>query len=107
MSENEQRRFRSTEHLATEAIAAYVDGELTMTAHLRAANHLAQCPDCAAEVDAQQHASGALRRLPHVAMPSSLLGVLNEIPQCDHTPCDPAGLTRSSDGRRWSLRWRK
>lgn len=29
-------RFSSTDHLATEAVAAYVDGELPMKAHLRA-----------------------------------------------------------------------
>src|ERR1700754_5161681 len=40
------RRFGSTEHLSTEAIAAFVDGELTMKSHLRAASHLSVCPDC-------------------------------------------------------------
>ena len=34
------RRFGSTEHLSSEAIAAFVDGELRMNAHLRAAHHL-------------------------------------------------------------------
>ena len=47
------RQFGSTEHLSTEAIAAFVDGELRMTAHLRAAHHLSLCPECSAEVDAQ------------------------------------------------------
>lgn len=47
------RRFGSTEHLASEAVAAYVDGELRMNAYLRAAEHLAVCPECAAEVEAQ------------------------------------------------------
>ena len=37
------RRFGSTEHLSTEAIAAFVDGELRMTAHLRAAHHMSLC----------------------------------------------------------------
>ena len=46
------RQFGSTEHLSTEAIAAFVDGELRMTAHLRAAHHLSLCPQCAAEVEA-------------------------------------------------------
>ena len=41
------RQFGSTEHLSTEAIAAFVDGELRMTAHLRAAHHLSLCPQCA------------------------------------------------------------
>ena len=55
------RQFGSTEHLSTEAIAAFVDGELRMTAHLRAAHHLSLCPQCAAEVDAQRQARAALR----------------------------------------------
>ncbi len=55
------RRFRSTEHLSTEAIAAFVDGELRMTAHLRAGHHLSLCPQCAGEVDAQRQARSALR----------------------------------------------
>ena len=46
------RQFGSTEHLSSEAIAAFVDGELRMNAHLRAAHHLSLCGDCAAEVDA-------------------------------------------------------
>lgn len=38
------RQFRSTEHLSIEAIAAFVDGELRMNAHLRAASPFAVCP---------------------------------------------------------------
>jgi len=44
------RRFSSTEHLASEAVAAFADGELRMAAYLRAARHIAECPECAAEV---------------------------------------------------------
>ena len=55
------REFGSTEHLSTEAIAAFVDGELRMNAHLRAAHHLSLCPQCAAEVEAQSQARAALR----------------------------------------------
>ncbi len=47
------RPFAATEHLAAEAVAAYVDGELRMNAHLRAARHIAACAECAAEVEAQ------------------------------------------------------
>lgn len=39
------RQFRSTEHLSIEAIAAFVDGELRMNAHLRAAHHLRCVPN--------------------------------------------------------------
>jgi hypothetical protein len=75
------RRFGSTEHLSTEAIAAFVDGELRMNAHLRAAHHLSQCPQCAAEVDDHSRARAALRDSHPVSIPSSLLGLLSQIPQ--------------------------
>jgi hypothetical protein len=78
------RQFRSTEHLSTEAIAAFVDGELRMSAHLRAAHHLSLCPDCAAEVDAQGQARAALRDSCPIAIPNSLLGLLSQIPH--HSP---------------------
>ncbi|MGK2869027.1 MAG: anti-sigma E factor RseA [Mycobacterium sp.] len=75
------RQFGSTEHLSTEAIAAFVDGELRMTAHLRAGHHLSLCPSCAAEVDAQRQARTALRDACPIAMPNSLLGLLSQIPE--------------------------
>lgn len=78
------RRFGSTEHLSTEAIAAFVDGELRMSAHLRAAHHLSLCPECAAEVDAQGQARSALRDSCPISIPSTLLGALSQIPH--HTP---------------------
>ncbi|OSC36397.1 anti-sigma E factor RseA [Mycobacterium decipiens] len=76
------RQFRSTEHLSIEAIAAFVDGELRMNAHLRAAHHLSLCPQCAAEVDDQSRARSALRDSHPIRIPSSLLGLLSEIPRC-------------------------
>lgn len=83
------RQFGSTEHLSTEAVAAFADGELRMTAHLRAAHHLSLCPQCAAEVDAQRQAREALRDSCPVAMPSTLLGLLSQIPH--HDPVEPPG----------------
>ncbi len=79
------REFGSTEHLSTEAIAAFVDGELRMTAHLRAGHHLSLCPQCAAEVDAQGQARAALRDSCPIDIPSGLLGLLSQIP---HRPPD-------------------
>jgi anti-sigma factor RsiW len=81
------RRFGSTEHLSTEAIAAFVDGELRMGAHLRAAHHLSLCPDCSAEVDAQGQARSALRDSCPIVVPSALLGMLSQIPH--HAPPEP------------------
>jgi anti-sigma factor RsiW len=81
------RRFGSTEHLSTEAVAAFVDGELRMTAHLRAAHHLSLCPECATEVDAQRQARTALRDSCPIVIPSALLGMLSQIP--DHALPEP------------------
>ena len=83
------RQFGSTEHLSTEAIAAFVDNELRLTPHLRAASHLSLCPQCAAEVDAQRQARSALRESRPIAIPSSLLGQLSQIPLCSGKPVDP------------------
>ncbi|BBX72523.1 RNA polymerase subunit sigma-70 [Mycobacterium shinjukuense] len=85
------RRFRSTEHLSTEAIAAFVDGELRMNAYLRAAHHLSLCPQCAAEVDDHSRARAALRDSRPIRIPSALLGLLSEIPQA--APEGPAPLS--------------
>ena len=81
------RRFGSTEHLSSEAIAAYVDGELRMNAHLRAAHHLSLCADCAAEVEYQNRARSALRDSHPIRIPSTLLGMLSQIP--DSPPAEP------------------
>ncbi|OBG98270.1 RNA polymerase subunit sigma-70 [Mycobacterium sp. E3251] len=87
------RQFGSTEHLSVEAIAAFVDGELRMNAHLRAAHHLSLCPECAAEVDDQSRARAALRDSHPIRIPSALLGMLAEIPY--ESPDDMT--TRASD----------
>ena len=90
------RQFGSTEHLSTEAIAAYVDGELRMTAHLRAAHHLSLCTQCAAEVEAQQQARAALRDSCPISIPTSLLGMLSQIPQ-HSAPDDPSSTWEFAD----------
>lgn len=74
------RQFRSTEHLSTEAVAAFVDGELRMTAHLRAAHHMSLCPQCAADVEGQRQTRAALRDSQPIDIPRSLLGNLSQIP---------------------------
>jgi hypothetical protein len=95
------RQFGSTEHLSIEAVAAFVDGELRMNAHLRAAHHLSLCSQCAAEVDAQRQAREALRESWPVSMPSSLFTSLSQIPNAPLVPPDdvqqPIGDQLSSD----------
>ena len=88
------RRFRSTEHLSVEAIAAFVDNELRMSAYMRAAHHLSLCPECAAEVDEQSRARAALRDSNPIRIPSNLLGLLSEIP---HYPSDDDTTSEASD----------
>jgi len=100
----DHRRFGSTEHLASEAIAAYVDGELRMGAYMRASQHLALCPECAAEVEAQQNARRMLRHSAcDITMPSSLLGTLSQIPLGEYPGCS-ADTQFGSGSRRWTLR---
>ena len=92
------RQFGSTEHLSTEAVAAFVDGELRMTAHLRAAHHLSLCPECASEVEAQRQARAALRDSGSIVVPTSLLGMLSQIPHAPPDPPDPADQPQLADG---------
>lgn len=105
-------QFGPIEHLAGEAIVAFVDGELRMTAHMRAAQHLAICPECAAEVEAQQQARLALQQAAQVSAPSDLLGTLSGIPTAISTlpppfeqahPEPPAPKRRPQRRKRWSL----
>ncbi len=94
------RQFGSTEHLSIEAIAAFVDGELRMNAHLRAAHHISLCSECAAEVDGHRRARAALRDSRPIRIPSTLLGLLSQIPHCppeedvDHADNEPWGNPR-------------
>lgn len=55
-----KQTFHSTDHLSTEAIAAWVDCELSESAVVRAAQHLHVCEECRAEVEAQRGASDRL-----------------------------------------------
>jgi anti-sigma factor RsiW len=93
------RQFGSTEHLSIEAVAAFVDGELRMTAHLRAAHHLSLCQDCATEVEAQRQARAALRDSGSIVVPTSLLGMLSQIPHHPlPEPPDHADQPQLADG---------
>ena len=91
-----KREFKSTDHLNPEAVAAFVDGELGMSAHARAAHHLALCPECVAAVEAQSLARTRLRESGRVSIPDSLLGQLSQIPtreiDLSSEPPRPAGF---------------
>jgi anti-sigma factor RsiW len=87
------------DHLSSDAIVAFVDDELAAGPHLRATQHLAQCPECAAQVVAQGQARAALRTAGCPSLPSSLLSSLRSIPQDTDLPAPPAGLAVTSDGQ--------
>jgi hypothetical protein len=90
---------RAEEHLATDAIVAFVDGELGLSAHERAARHLSRCPSCTAEVAAQRQARTAVRDAGAPAIPQSLLAALHTIPL--RAPLDPSPdqLAVTDDGQ--------
>ena len=56
-----RREFASVEHLSPEAVAAFVDGELSDAATHRARVHLVHCPECRHEIERQRGASEWLR----------------------------------------------
>jgi Putative zinc-finger len=85
------------QHLAVDAVVAFVDGELGLVARDRAAAHLAVCQSCAAEIAAQCQARSVVRSAQCPPAPADLLAALRDIP---HTvglpdvglPYAPAGL---------------
>ena len=93
-----KREFNSTDHLNPEAVAAFVDGELSDSAFRRAARHLADCDECCAEVDAQRRAANRLRVVDNsgVHAPASLVERLAGMGAGD---LDEAGEAPASSGR--------
>ncbi|WP_138759033.1 anti-sigma factor family protein [Modestobacter altitudinis] len=99
-------------HLAQEAIAALVDGELSGGAAGRAARHLGGCAQCRMAVAAQREAKAALQRDDDVAVPGDLLSRLKAIPFTADVPgggglsglsADADGLTLSGSGGSWAI----
>jgi len=67
-------------HLATEAMAALVDNELSGGAAARARSHVSRCAECSAAVAAQAEAKTALYGSAGPALPETLLSRLAQIP---------------------------
>ena len=76
-------------HLAQEAIAALVDGELPAGPAGRAARHLEGCAQCRMAVEAQREAKAALHECAEVAVPGDLLSRLCAIPFTADVPAGP------------------
>jgi hypothetical protein len=68
-----------------------------MNAHLRAAHHISLCHECAAEVEGHRRARAALRDSQPIRIPSTLLGLLSQIPECP--PDDDTGQPDSGPWR--------
>jgi anti-sigma factor RsiW len=100
-------------HLAQEAIAALVDGELTAGPANRAARHLAGCLQCRLAVQAQREAKEALHESADVAVPGDLMSRLcaipftAEVPGSDSGPgtmtAGPGELTVTGASGAWSI----
>ncbi|MGY1838994.1 MULTISPECIES: anti-sigma factor family protein [unclassified Modestobacter] len=98
-------------HLAQEAIAALVDGELSGGAAGRAARHLTGCAQCRMAVAAQREAKSALQREQDVAVPGDLLSRLNAIPFTAEVSglgggglsAGAGGLTATGAGGSWAI----
>ncbi|HEV7652273.1 MAG TPA: zf-HC2 domain-containing protein [Actinophytocola sp.] len=89
----------SEQHLLPDAIVAFVDGELSPTAHDRVAAHMARCPHCLADVVAQRQAASAVQRADMPVVPAALLATLRAIPQQIDMPSTPDGLAVTEDGQ--------
>jgi len=100
-------------HLAQEAIAALVDGELPSGPAGRAARHLSGCLQCRMAVEAQREAKEALHGSRDVAVPGDLMSRLCAIPFTTDVPgpggglgavaAGPGGLTVSGPSGSWSV----
>jgi anti-sigma factor RsiW len=85
-------------HLAQEAIAALVDGELTAGPANRAARHLAGCLQCRMAVQAQREAKEALHESADVALPGDLMSRLCAIPFTTDVPGSGSGTMTAGPG---------
>ncbi|HEX2075410.1 MAG TPA: anti-sigma factor [Geodermatophilus sp.] len=101
-------------HLAQEAIAALVDGELPPGPARRAARHLSGCGQCRLAVQAQREAKEALHRCADVDVPGDLLSRLRAIPFTTDVPgagggglgtvtAGPGQLTVSDASGSWAM----
>lgn len=86
------------QHLAVDAVVAFVDGELEPGARDRAVSHVGNCSSCAAEVSAQQQVRRAVRSAAEPATPTGLLAALRSIPERAELPVMSDGLAVTGDG---------
>src|SRR5699024_10166988 len=88
MSEQSGRGLPDS-HLLPDAVVAFVDAELSAGAQERAAEHLAHCSMCVAEVSAQRQARTAVRGAAPPPMSAGFLASLRSIPDDAAVPGVP------------------
>ena len=85
--------FAPTEHLSSEAVAAFADERLPTAARDRALKHLGQCPECMDALQVQRSARYVLRHSGPIRMPGTLAErlahIAEETPHC-RQPSGPA-----------------
>ncbi|GAA1246195.1 hypothetical protein GCM10009676_35340 [Prauserella halophila] len=86
-------------HLLPDAVVAFVDNELSTGATERAAEHLAHCPWCVADVDAQRQVRSAVRDADEPSMSAGFLASLRSIPQDTELDETPDNLAMTEDGQ--------
>jgi len=79
-------------HLSEDAVAAFADGVLSVSAAGRARRHCAECAECAGAVRVQREAAMMLRTSPAPALPSGLLDRLAGLPMSTPLPPPRSGL---------------
>lgn len=81
--------FAPTEHLSSEAVAAFADERLPTAARDRALKHLGQCPECMDALQVQRSARYALRHSGPIPMPGTLAErlahIAEESPRCSNS----------------------
>lgn len=87
------------QHLALDALVAFVDGELSPNARDRAAAHLAHCPSCASDASSQRQARAAVQSAECPSISSGLMQALQAIPSSAELPERPDELGMSEDGQ--------
>ncbi len=89
----------SEQHLLPDVVVAFVDGELSATAHDRVSSHMVRCQHCAAEITAQRQAAAAVQSANAFSAPAGLLASLRAIPDQVEMPAAPDGLAVTADGQ--------
>jgi len=99
--------FLSTDHLSTEAAAAYVDGRLPRAGELRARAHLERCRQCRRDVDDQREARRLLRGSGPIRMPPELLHRLRALEHEDQPVVTRDEPVRTGHESPWARLFRR